>query len=488
MKKLLALLLCVTMVLCAMAIPAFAEGEAEFRLANAYPAEGKVQMPVYITAIPEGLDNVMSIDLVVGFDEAVLEYTSTTPGTANGSLFAASLDKTYPNKIKVTWADATDISKKDAKVNPDTIGKDNPLFTINFNVIDNSSAYTDILAENVKLAGGRILPDEVFEIVKPSSKSFVAVSGRVIFKDAPADDGENGNQGGSADDSENGNQGGSADDSENGNQGGSADDSENGSQGGSADDKNNGNTSSGSGDTGAGPIKPNTSGTGRPSGGSGNSSGGGIAVIPQTPTTPATPGEDDTTDKPVVEQIPQKASEVFSDVDDSHWAAQYALKLYNAGIVSGDSEKRANLSNEITRQETSKLALLVNGIDVDSAAALDVADADSVSDWAKGFMATAVKNGIFSGYEDGTVRPLNKITRQEMVTVIIKSLKIDIDADASVSFADNADITWSAPYVAKAVELGFVNGYEDGTFLPGKAITRAEAFTIFARVLDYINK
>ena len=185
---------------------------------------------------------------------------------------------------------------------------------------------------------------------------------------------------------------------------------------------------------------------------------------------------------------PSKASEVFSDVSDDHWAAKYALVLYNEKIISGDSNKRANLDNLITREETSKLALLVNGISADVSAQLDAADASKVSDWAKSFMATAIKEGIFSGYEDGTIRPLNQITREEMVTVIIKSLKLDVADVSDVAFADASKITWSAPYVAKAVELGFVNGYEDNSFRPENPITRAEAFTIFARVLEYKNK
>ena len=75
-----------------------------------------------------------------------------------------------------------------------------------------------------------------------------------------------------------------------------------------------------------------------------------------------------------------------------------------------------------------------------------------------------------------------------MVAVIIKSLKIEVVADPALTFADNEAIGWAAPYVAKAVELGFVNGYEDNTFKPAKDITRAEAFAVFARVAEYLGK
>ena len=104
------------------------------------------------------------------------------------------------------------------------------------------------------------------------------------------------------------------------------------------------------------------------------------------------------------------------------------------------------------------------------------------------YMATAIAEGIFSGYDDGTIRANNNITRAEMVAVIVKSLKLEVASDPALTFADNDAIGWAAPFVAKAVELGFVNGYEDNTFKPGKDITRAEAFAVFARVAEYLGK
>lgn len=184
---------------------------------------------------------------------------------------------------------------------------------------------------------------------------------------------------------------------------------------------------------------------------------------------------------------PTKASQVFSDVSDTHWAADYALKLHQKGIVSGDSNGNANLENKITREETAKLALLVNDI-IPGGTSVKASDSASVSAWAVPYMATAVEKGIFSGYSDGSVKPKANITRQEMVTVIIKALGIKVDEKAFLEFTDNKVITWSAPYIAKAVELGFVGGYEDGSFKPTKDITRAEAFKIFAKVLEYKQK
>ncbi|MBQ8525266.1 MAG: S-layer homology domain-containing protein [Clostridia bacterium] len=533
MRKIIELILCISFVFFGMLMSAYAQDKAVFTIGTVKASGSTVDVPVYLTAIPEGLDNVMSIKFRYAYDANVLTYVSTTQGTAAGTFFLAS-------DGSISWTDSTNLADADALVNPATVGASNPLFILTFQINGEQTSPTNITTEKIELSGGVLKPGNVFEVVKASSSTFSTFPGRITFDSSSSGEtsGDNnpaipGGSGSTGDNTTGDNTTGdnttgdnttgdnttgdntTGDNTTGDNTTGDNTTGDNTTGDNTTGDSTTGDSTTGDNTTGdnttgdnttgdsttggnsggnnggsgnAGGLKPNTntgsgnssssgssSSGGSSSGGSssgGSSFGGGIAVLPQTP----------------VETAPAKASEVFSDVADDHWAAQYALTLYNEGIVSGDSQKRANLDNQITREETAKLALLVNGIDVDSAAVLDVTDADSVSDWAKGFMATAVNNGIFSGYEDGTVRPQNRITREEMVTVIIKSLKIEVDAAASTSFSDSTQITWSAPYVAKAVELGFVNGYNDGSFKPGNPITRAEAFTIFARVLEYKNK
>ncbi len=238
-----------------------------------------------------------------------------------------------------------------------------------------------------------------------------------------------------------------------------------------------------------GNTTPDDSGSTTPDSGNNNTQGGNISS--NTGSNNSGGRDDRPSSSPIViapaPSAPTKASQVFSDVADTHWAADYAVKLHQKGIVSGDSNGNANLENKITREETAKLALLVNDI-IPSGTSVKATDSASVSAWAVPYMATAVGKGIFSGYSDGSVKPKANITRQEMVTVIIKALGIKVDEKAFLEFTDNKVITWSAPYIAKAVELGFVGGYEDGSFKPTKDITRAEAFKIFAKVLEYKQK
>jgi hypothetical protein len=148
------------------------------------------------------------------------------------------------------------------------------------------------------------------------------------------------------------------------------------------------------------------------------------------------------------------------------------------------------------------------------------------------------------GYEDGTVRPQGNITRAEIAAIFFRLLKEEVrneyltaenpftdvgenawyckavstlyalgilDGRTTTTFAPNAPITraelatvcarfdtgitdrnhsftdisghWAQDAIEEAAALGWVEGYEDGTFRPDSYITRAEAITMINRVL-----
>lgn len=86
------------------------------------------------------------------------------------------------------------------------------------------------------------------------------------------------------------------------------------------------------------------------------------------------------------------------------------------------------------------------------------------------------------GYEDGTIRPGNGITRAEFAKLAVSFFEYE-GIKAENGFKDVAEGAWYARYVAAAAELGLVNGYEGGIFRPEAGITRAEASAIINRTL-----
>ncbi len=98
--------------------------------------------------------------------------------------------------------------------------------------------------------------------------------------------------------------------------------------------------------------------------------------------------------------------------------------------------------------------------------------------------------GIFEGYEDGTYRLENNLTRAEFTKVAVMASNARKSVSSAMSTSPYADVPhtlWSAPYIRLASEKGFVNGYLDSTFRPDAPITFAESTAVFLRLLGYTN-
>lgn len=95
--------------------------------------------------------------------------------------------------------------------------------------------------------------------------------------------------------------------------------------------------------------------------------------------------------------------------------------------------------------------------------------------------------GYIVGYDDGTVRPNGKITRAEVATIFFRLLT-DESRDAywcqTNDFSDVSASDWYNNAISTLTNAGILDGYEDGTFRPNNAITRAEAVTLVNRTLE----
>ncbi|MCR4431494.1 MAG: S-layer homology domain-containing protein [Tepidanaerobacteraceae bacterium] len=104
--------------------------------------------------------------------------------------------------------------------------------------------------------------------------------------------------------------------------------------------------------------------------------------------------------------------------------------------------------------------------------------------WFCDTVAKAKAAGYISGYEDGTIRPDNPITRAEAATVLMRIKGLAADSDAAAKFSDEAGIpAWSKGAVGAAARAGIMGGYPDGSFRAQNFITRAEAVVALNKAL-----
>ena len=102
-------------------------------------------------------------------------------------------------------------------------------------------------------------------------------------------------------------------------------------------------------------------------------------------------------------------------------------------------------------------------------------------DWFCCAVSTLSKMGIIKGYEDGSFKPNDPISRAEFAAIAAR-----FDPDGDKTPATFADITshWAKDEISIAANHGWIKGYEDGSFKPDQKITRAETMTLVNRVLN----
>lgn len=104
------------------------------------------------------------------------------------------------------------------------------------------------------------------------------------------------------------------------------------------------------------------------------------------------------------------------------------------------------------------------------------------NDWYNNAVSTMVNMGIIQGYEDGTFRPNANITRAEFAAIAARFMSSGYDVEEDL-FTDIAN-HWARENINDAAMTQWIHGYPDGTFLPDQAITRAEAVTLVNNVLQ----
>lgn len=175
----------------------------------------------------------------------------------------------------------------------------------------------------------------------------------------------------------------------------------------------------------------------------------------------------------------------FTDVPDTFWAAADIYTLKEAGIINGKSDKEFDPEGKVTRAEFTKMIVNLFGV---KASQNTVAFTDcKADDWFTPFVAAAVEAGYVKGITDTEFAPDKTITREEACTILGRAYAKT--SDKALNFTDASEISdFATAYVALLVDMGYVNGYEDGTFLPKNEITRAEAAKIIASAFRAAEK
>jgi hypothetical protein len=179
-----------------------------------------------------------------------------------------------------------------------------------------------------------------------------------------------------------------------------------------------------------------------------------------------------------------KKSHMIPDIK-GHWSHDCIIALIEHDVLEPDSNGNIRPEEYITRAEAA--VLIGKALKLEESTAVSTGYVDTVPDWARGYIIATTEAKVFKGYPGNIFKAFANISREEMTAVLIRAFRANSTSERGMSFKDNNEIaSWARGNVAKAVEVGIVTGYAvDNTFRPKAYMTRAEAFTIVCKLLEY---
>ncbi len=174
---------------------------------------------------------------------------------------------------------------------------------------------------------------------------------------------------------------------------------------------------------------------------------------------------------------------IFADVGGSSSSYDAIKYVKQQSVFGGYEDGTFKPDQVISRVEVLKVALkTANRQLLNTSGTLSYADIDAKA-WYVPYIATAQQNGIASGYIGGFFRPNQNVTRSEFLKILLLSAPVSIEPVVTEApYSDVKNDDWYAVFAQFAKQKNLLPHAEDG-FKPNEEITRAEVAEIIYRLL-----
>ena len=179
---------------------------------------------------------------------------------------------------------------------------------------------------------------------------------------------------------------------------------------------------------------------------------------------------------------------VFTDVPQDSWEAPYVYELVDRGVISGYGDGTFGPENTVLRCEYAKMLVGITETPLSKSISTPYVDVPNW-EWYVKYVNSSLD--YMTGFTvDGQLyfRPEDEATREIVTVALVKAMKMDVtkytDATGFLSeyFSDlNTISEYNRPYIAAAVESGYVTGDIGGTFRGQDPIIRAEIAAVLCR-------
>ncbi|MHC4183923.1 MAG: S-layer homology domain-containing protein [Planctomycetota bacterium] len=174
----------------------------------------------------------------------------------------------------------------------------------------------------------------------------------------------------------------------------------------------------------------------------------------------------------------------FSDIPISHWAHLHIYEIFLRGITTGCTATTYCPANNVTRAQMATFIIrAVEGEPAnDYCGTTDPFNDVPYTHWACKYIKRLSERGITEGCGNNNYCPNNNVNRAQMAIFIIRALYGDDFIYSSTPyFPDVPSGHWAFKYIQKLYEEGITTGYDDGTYKPLREVNRAQMAVFLAR-------
>ncbi len=185
---------------------------------------------------------------------------------------------------------------------------------------------------------------------------------------------------------------------------------------------------------------------------------------------------------PAPEEKPQ-TSEKYSDLPTTHWAYESVNTLSEKGVINGFEDGSFKPENTVTREQFIKM--LVSAFELSGEAECDFIDVEN-GRWSETFVKIAVANGITNGVSADVFAPEATVTRQDAAVMLYRVCNVkNIALSGKTELTDGDTVSdYAKESVSSLAGAGIINGFEDGSFKPFGALTRGQAAKLICALLN----
>ena len=173
------------------------------------------------------------------------------------------------------------------------------------------------------------------------------------------------------------------------------------------------------------------------------------------------------------------------DVPTTHWAYDVISQYVKNGYIQLSTEGKFYPSKAITRAEVASLLVKTLKLPLDGQIELKATDLPTTHPQYKSFQKL-IELGVFDNSE--FIKPNSTLTRGQMAKIIALAFKIEVDNVNTTKFKDYSRSYWAVNYIETLADEGIIQGKTKTRFAPNDSVTKAQFVSLVSRAKSFSAK